>query len=414
MPRKVTPLTDTKIRQAKPDEADYYLNDGGGLSARITTGGAKSWYFQYKSPRNGKRAKICLGAYPNVSLAIARKFREEYSRLVRQFVDPKDFREQQRRDALSENSVTLAKVFEHWLAVWAEGKQETTVNKAVRQLELYALPKLGYLPVSRISAPIVIECLKPLEKKGKLETLSRVREKLTAIMTFAVHTGLIPQNPLLTISAAFKTIPAQHQPAMHPSRMPELLNKIETAAIKPITRLLIMWSLHTLLRPAECAGARWDEINLDTREWNLPADRMKGRRRGHCVPLSDQSMKLLRQTAMVSKGSDYLFPSERSPRQPANSQTVNRVLTRLGFKGEQTAHGFRSLGSTALNEAGFPSDHIEAALAHIDSNTVRRAYNRSAYIDQRRPMMQWWSDCIEHATGNFPVPQDWGVRNERD
>ena len=165
------------------------MNDGGGLSAWITTGGAKSWYFQYKSPRNGKRAKICLGAYPNVSLAIARKFREEYSRLVRQFVDPKDFREQQRRDALSENSVTLAKVFEQWLAVWAEGKQETTVNKAVRQLELYALPKLGYLPVSRISAPIVIECLKPPEKKGKLETLSRVREKLTAIMRFAVHTG---------------------------------------------------------------------------------------------------------------------------------------------------------------------------------------------------------------------------------
>ena len=396
MARVTKPLTDTEIRKARPKPKEYTLADGEGLLVRVSPTGKKIWFFNYVNPVTLKRNKLSLGAFPEVSLREAREKRAELRALVRNNVDPKLQRQRDREALKHDAELTLQSVFNEWFLRWAVGKDEATVQKARRQLELYALPQLGGIPVSKLTAPIVIECLRPLERQGKHETLSRVRSKLSELMTYAVNTGLANHNPLMNIRVAFARKAVLHQPTLSPAELPVLMDSIETASIRPVTRFLIHWSLHTLLRPTECAGTRWDEIDYELNVWTVPPHRMKGGRRQQTVPLTRQMIAILETVRRISWDSEFVFPSERSLKRPASSQTVNRALVRMGLKGKQTAHGFRSLGSTTLNEAGFESDLIEAALAHVDSNTIRRAYNRSDFLEQRREMMQWWSDRLEN------------------
>jgi integrase len=156
-----------------------------------------------------------------------------------------------------------------------------------------------------------------------------------------------------------------------------------------------MWQLLTITRPAEAAEARWEEVDIEAREWKIPAARMK-MNRDHTVPLSDEAIAILEMMKPLSGNREFIFPSRIKPNQPMNSQTVNAALKRAGL-GVLVSHGLRSIASTALNEQGFSPDVIEAALAHVDKNEVRRAYNRSDYLEQRRPMMQWWADFVNKA-----------------
>ncbi|WP_210531245.1 tyrosine-type recombinase/integrase, partial [Pantoea ananatis] len=163
------------------------------------------------------------------------------------------------------------------------------------------------------------------------------------------------------------------------------------------TRCLIEWQLLTMTRPAEAAMTRWDEINFDTKEWRIPAGRMKMKRE-HVIPLSEQALGVLDVMKPISQHRDFVFPGYRNPLEPMNSQTANMALKRMGFKDLLVAHGMRSIASTVLNEHEFSPDVIESALAHIDTNEVRRAYNRAQYLEQRREMMSWWGKYVETAS----------------
>ncbi|SVN97120.1 integrase [Klebsiella pneumoniae] len=185
-------------------------------------------------------------------------------------------------------------------------------------------------------------------------------------------------------------------PSIRPDQLPQRMQTIRMASISLSTRCLFMWQLLTITRPAEAAEARWDEIDFDASEWKIPAARMK-MNRDHTVPLPDGAIAILEMMKSLSGGREFIFPSRIKPTQPMNSQTVNAALKRAGLGGVLVSHGLRSIASTALNEQGFPPDVIEAALAHIDKNEVRRAYNRSDYLEQRRPMMQWWADFVSKA-----------------
>ncbi len=159
------------------------------------------------------------------------------------------------------------------------------------------------------------------------------------------------------------------------------------------TRCLIEWQLLTLVRPSEASGARWAEIDLDAKLWTIPAERMKAKRE-HIVPLSPQALDILDVMKPISAHREHIFPSRNDPKMPMNSQTANAALKRIGYAGKLVAHGLRSIASTAMNEAEFNSDVIEAALAHSDKNEVRRAYNRSTYLSQREELMQWWGAFV--------------------
>lgn len=179
---------------------------------------------------------------------------------------------------------------------------------------------------------------------------------------------------------------------------------LSVASIKTTTRCLIEWQLHTMVRPSEAAGTRWDEIDIDNKLWNIPAERMK-KKKAHSVPLSPQSLALLEVMRPISGTySDFVFPSDRNLKTHTNAQTANTALKRMGFDKQLVAHGLRALASTTLNEQGFDADIVEAALAHIGNNEVRNAYNRAEYIQRRIPMMDWWSKHIEKAaTGNMSI-----------
>lgn len=398
-----TRLTDTEIKTAKPKDKEYNLFDGDGLRLRIKPNGSKQWILNYYKPTNRKRANLSLGKYPDLSLANARKLSLEARELIAQKIDPQDTRKQRQQEVDAIHQHTFYNVAKEWFEM---KKDSVSVDHAVdtwRSLELHIFPSLSNTPVKDITAPRIIDLLRPIEAKGSLETVKRLSQRLNEIMNFATNCGLIDANPLTGIKAAFKKPKKENMAALAPAELPELMHSLSYASIKLTTRCLIEWQLHTMTRPSEAAGTRWDEIDLDNRIWTIPAERMK-KKREHRIPLTEQMLELLDLIKPISGHREFVFPSDREPTKPCNSQTANIALKRMGFAGRLVSHGLCSLASTTLNEQGFDRDLVEAALSHVEENQVRSAYNRTDYLERRRPMMSWWSGHIEEAAnGSFSV-----------
>ena len=250
---------------------------------------------------------------------------------------------------------------------------------------------------------MVIEAISPVAARGNLETVKRLCQRLNEIMTFAVNTGVIHHNPLAGIRESFANPVKKHNPTLKPDQLPMLMSKLNYASINLTTRVMIEWQLHTMVRPMESAGTRWEEINFDDNTWTIPPQRMK-KKREHIVPLSPQALALLAVMRPISGQREYVFPSQREPSRHANEGSPNVALKRMGFKDMLTAHGMRALASTTLNEESFDHDIIEMALAHIDPNETRRSYNHAMYLPRRRVMMEWWSNRIDEAAfGNMSM-----------
>jgi integrase len=407
MANTTTPLTNTEVKQAKSKNKEYNLADGGGLALRVKPNGSKLWVFNYTRPYSKKRANLGYGTYPEVSLAQARRKRDQARELLAQDIDPKQHKEEQHREQAEANANTLTNVVEQWYEVKQTQITPSYAEDIIRSLRNHVLPKLGEWPIHQITAPLVINSLKPLANSGKLEAVKRVSQRMNEVMVYAVNTGIIQHNPLAGIRHAFETPTVTNNPTLKPEELPELVQTLSKANIREVTRQLIMWQLHTMTRPSEAAGARWDEIDRNKGLWVIPAARMK-KRREHSIPLYPNTLAILDEIEAITGRSEYVFPSDINPRKCANSSTANVALKRMGFKGRLTAHGMRALASTTLNEQGFDSDVIEAALAHVDKNTVRGAYNRAQYLQRRGAMMDWWGRRIEQAANNKLINADAG------
>ncbi|EPL6453472.1 integrase domain-containing protein [Providencia rettgeri] len=396
MARQTKPLSAKEIDAAKPKQSDYVLYDGDGLELLVKSNGSKLWSFRYIRPITKKRAKKSLGSYPAVSLADARSYRLEARTLLAKQIDPQDHHKEQIRNTLEAKVNTFQLVAERWWEVKKSTVTEDYGNDIWRSLERDVFPAIGDISVTDIKAHILVQAIQPVQARGALETVRRLCQRINEVMIYAQNTGLIDAVPSINIGKAFEKPKKKNMPSIPPDQLPKLMQTMRTASISLSTRCLFMWQLLTISRPAEAAEARWDEINFETKEWKIPAARMKMNRE-HTVPLSDAALAILELMKPLSGNREFIFPSRIKPTQPMNSQTVNAALKRAGFGGVLVSHGLRSIASTALNEQGFPPDVIEAALAHVDKNEVRRAYNRSDYLEQRRPMMQWWADFIEEA-----------------
>lgn len=403
MAKTTKPLTNTEIDKAKPKEKEYNLADGYGLILRVKPTGTKSWLFNYYHPITKKRKNLSLGQYPDLSLANARKKRAEAKELLADNIDPQEYRNDQLALDRFKASNTFLFVASNWFEIKKTKIAKSTSTSLWRSLENHILSAIGHRPIDKITAPETIKALEPLAAKGSLELTSKIIGYLNEIMTHAVNTGLLNHNPLAGIRAAFKTPQSTNMPSLLPGELPELMQTIARANIKIVTRFLIEWQLHTMVRPGEAALAKWEDIDFKAKLWNIPAEDMK-KKRAHSVPLTPQTLSLLNAIKPISEHRKYIFPADRKPLQPSNSQTANKALSRMGYKGRLVAHGLRSIASTTLNEQGFDGDVIEAALAHVDNNEVRRAYNRTDYMERRRKVMDWWSEHIEKcATGNFSL-----------
>jgi integrase len=403
MAKTTKPLTNTGIDKAKPKDKEYNLADGYGLILRVKPTGTKSWLFNYYHPITKKRKNLSLGQYPDLSLANARKKRTEAKELLADNIDPQEYRNDQQVAARFKASNTFLFIASNWFEIKKTKIADTTSISLWRSLENHILPTLGHRPIDKINAPETIKALGPLSAKGSLELTSKIIGYLNEIMTHAVNTGLLNHNPLSGIRAAFKTPQSTNMPSLPPGELPELMQTIARANIKIVTRFLIEWQLHTMVRPGEAALAKWEDIDFKAKLWNIPSEDMK-KKRAHSVPLTPQTLNLLNGIKPISEHRKYIFPADRKPLQPSCSQTANKALSRMGYKGRLVAHGLRSIASTTLNEQGFDGDVIEAALAHVDNNEVRRAYNRTDYMERRRKIMVWWSEHIEKAaTGNMSL-----------
>ncbi|UCQ28814.1 integrase [Edwardsiella tarda] len=389
MARKTKPLTDTEIKAAKPKDADYQLYDGDGLTLLIKSSGSKLWQFRYYRPLTKQRTQQSFGAYPAVSLSDAHKLRAESRVLLAKDIDPQEHQKEQVRNSQEAKTNTFMLVAERWWNV----KKASVADDIWRSLERDVFPAIGDISITEIKAHTLIKAIQPVQAIGALETVRRLCQRINEVMIYAQNTGLVDVVPSVNIGKAFEKPQKKNMPSIHPAQLPQLMQTMRTASISLSTRCLFMWQLLTITRPAEAAEARWDEIDFDANEWKIPAARMK-MNRDHTVPLSDGALAILEIMKSLSGGREFIFPSRIKPTQPMNSQTVNAALKRAGLGGVLVSHGLRSIASTALNEQGFPPDVIEAELAHVDKNEVRRVYNRSDYLEQRRPMMQWWADFV--------------------
>lgn len=396
MARQTKPLTDTEIKAAKPKDTDYQLYDGDGLTLLIKSSGSKLWQFRYHRPLTKQRTKQSFGAYPAVSLSDARKLRAESRALLAKEIDPQEHQKELARSSLEAKTNTFQLVAERWWNVKKASVTEDYAEDIWRSLERDIFPAIGDISVTNIKAHTLVQAVQPVQARGALETVRRLCQRINEVMIYAQNTGLIDAVPSVNIGKAFEKPQKKNMPSIRPDQLPQLMQTMRTASISLSTRCLFMWQLLTITRPAEAAEARWEEVDIEAREWKIPAARMK-MNRDHTVPLSDEAIAILEMMKPLSGNREFIFPSRIKPNKPMNSQTVNASLKRAGFGGVLVSHGLRSIASTALNEQGFPPDVIEAALAHVDKNEVRRAYNRSDYLEQRRPMMQWWADFIEAA-----------------
>lgn len=393
MARITRPLTNNEILKAKPREKDFTLHDGDGLFLLVKTSGKKLWRFRYQRPNSTSRTNLSLGAYPALTLAAARLIRDQHLSLLAQDIDP-----QQQQEIVSEQrQIKLDSVFSTVAANWFQLKSKSVTPDYAkdiwRSLDKDVFPAIGEIPVQEIKARTIIEALEPIKARGALETVRRLVQRINEIMIYAVNTGLLDANPASGVGMAFERPKKQNMLTLRPEELPKLMRSIGMSNLSVPTRCLIELQLLTLVRPSEASGARWAEIDIDAKLWKIPAERMKAKRE-HIVPLSPQALEILEIMTPVSAHREYVFPSRNDPKQPMNSQTANAAIKRIGYGGRLVAHGLRSIASTAMNEEGFNPDVIEAALAHSDKNEVRRAYNRSTYLEARRELMDWWGSAI--------------------
>jgi integrase len=389
MARTTRPLTHTEVQKAKAIEKDLTLHDGDGLFLLVKTTGKKLWRFRYLRPGTSSRTMVSLGAYPALSLADARQIRAEKLAILARGIDPqaKEAEEAEQKQVAQES--IFLNVSKQWFALKQASVSAKHAEDIWRSLEKDILPSIENVPVQDIKARLLIQVLEPIKTRGALETVRRLVQRINEIMIYAVNTGLIDANPASGIGNAFERPKKQHMPTIRPEELPKLMRTISMSNLSIPTRCLLEWQLLTLIRPAEASATAWAEIDIENREWRIPAERMKAKR-DHVVPLSEQALEILEIMRPISGRRVHVFPSRNDPHKPMNSQTANAALKRIGYGGKLVAHGLRSIASTAMNEAEFNADVIEAALAHSDKNEVRRAYNRSIYLEQRVSLMDWW------------------------
>lgn len=397
MARITKPLTNTEVKSSKPKDKEYSLSDGEGLSLRVKPNGSKLWIFNYYRPYTKKRANIGFGQYPALSIIEARKLRLNARELLARNIDPKTSREERAQEEKNNLENTFSKYAEKWRAIKTAELKEPTIRRAYQTLTKHALPTLKDLPISQVRPKQVLAIMNPIIAEGKHETVKRLCAFINQIMRLAVADGSIEYNPLSDLSKLFPTVEREHFKTLKPEQLPYLIKVMANANISRITRCMFELQLHTAVRPVEAATARWEEFNLKEGQWVIPAEKMK-KNREHIIPLSKQVLDILEIMRPISSHREFLFPSVKNPLSHANRETVNTAMKRNGLKGQIVSHGLRALFSTTCHEQGHDSEIIETALAHLDKNETRRAYNRSNYLEHRRALMCWWSEQIDKAS----------------
>ncbi|MBF0294532.1 MAG: tyrosine-type recombinase/integrase [Magnetococcales bacterium] len=394
------PLTDTAIRTTKPTDKVVKISDGNGLFLQINPNGSRYWRLAYRF--GGKQKLMALGVYPEVSLKQARERRDEARKLMADGTDPMVQRRVE-KIALSGDD-TFEQIARDWLKKmapsWSAGHLALTTNR----LERDVFPALGTMQIGTIKAQDVRAVLDRMATRGVISSVHRVKQIIGTVFRFAVAAGLADTDPTSALTRTLTPVKERHHAAVtDPAEISGLLRAIDAYSGDAVTRLALRLAPLVFVRPGELRHAEWSEIDFATSTWTIPAHKMK-MREAHIVPLSTQAVVILEALRPLTGSGRYLFPSMRTPERPMSENTITAALRRMGYGvGEATGHGFRTTASTRLNEMGWDGDVIERQLAHAERNAVRNAYNRAAYLPERRKMMQAWADYLDQLAGRNVV-----------
>lgn len=394
------PLTETQIKALKPGEKARKVADEKGLYLLVQPGGGKLWRLKYRV--EGKEKLLALGAYPDVSLKMARERRDEARRLLAHGIDPSEHRKAHkasREDAQANSFEAIAREwFTKMLPTWVPGHAE----KILRRLERDVFPWIGSKPIAEVSAPDLLTVARRIEARGRLETAHRALQNCGQVFRYAVATGRAERDPTGDLRGALPPTREKHMAAItDPVEVGALLRAIDAFRGTLIVQSALKLSALVFVRPGELRQAEWSEIDLDKGEWNIPASRMKGwARKGittpHLVPLAPQAVAILQDLQPLTGRGVHVFAG-RDPTKPMSEAAVNAALRRMGYdtKTEMTGHGFRAMARTILHEElGVDREVIEHQLAHAVPDALGTAYNRTKFIKDRRRMMDLWADYL--------------------
>lgn len=416
-------LSDVKVRSAKPEAKAYKLTDGEGMVLLVHPNGSKYWRLRYRF--GGKEKMLALGKYPEVSLADARARRDEARKLLANGVDPSE-----NKKAVKVEQKQEAITFEVVAREWHASNQKWSASHSARvlkSLEDNLFAAIGNRNIAELKTRDLLIPIKAVEMSGRLEVAARLQQRTTAIMRFAVQSGLIDYNPAQEMAGAVASGNRQHRPALELKRIPELLQKVDNYTGRPLTRWATELTLLIFIRSSELRFARWSEIDFETSMWTIPPERepipgVKHSHRGskmrtpHLVPLSKQALAILKQIKQFCGEQELIFIGDHDPRKPMSENTVNKALRVMGYdtKVEVCGHGFRTMACSSLIESGLWSrDAVERQMSHMERNSVRAAYvHKAEFIDERKLMLQWWADFLDANREKGITPFDYAKINQ--
>lgn len=395
---EIVALTDVAVRNAKPGPKPYKMGDSHGLFLLVQPTGGKLWRFKYRV--DGREKKLSIGPYPEIGLGEARRRRDEAREAMAAGKDPAREKQRDKVRAKVEAENTFAAITAEFCEKRKRDGQRAWAPATAKRCE-YLLSilcgSIGNMPIAEVEPADVLVAVRRIEGKGKLESARRTLQLAGSVFRYAVATARLKSDPTRDLKGALTSPTVTHYGAViDPAGVGELLRSIDGYEGQPITKFAMQLAPHVFVRPGELRHAEWLEIDLEGALWTIPASKTKMRKE-HLVPLSRQAIAILKGVQPLTGQGGYVFPSVRTHRRPMSDNTINAGLRRLGYAtDEMTAHGFRAMASTLLNESGkWNPDAIERALAHGGTDKVRAAYHRGAHWKERVAMAQWWSDYLD-------------------
>lgn len=397
------PLTNVACQNAKPgkhptdpskDGKIYRLPDGGGLHLEVRPNGSKLWRYRFR--RDGVENALALGAYPDVSLADARRARDDARALVKQGVNPATARQADKLIQAQANATTFEAVAREWVEKKRAGWAPYYLKQVESFLSADVYPKIGKMPIADVKAAHLLRILQSVEDRGAPTVAILIRQWCGAIFRFAVATLRADHDPAAALKGAVHRPPVKHHRHLTEDELPKLFRGLRKYRGRRPTMIAVRLLLLNFTRTVELRAARWDEFDLDAALWTVPGQRMK-KRRPHAIPLARQSVELLRELQKLTGDRDFLFPNTRTSGTPMCATTINRALEYLGFKGDEafSGHGFRGTAATMLVPRGHAEKVVDLQLAHVEKNAVKRAYFHAELMAERRALLQGWADLLD-------------------
>lgn len=388
------PLTDVRVRTAKPAEKDYKMADERGLFLLVKKNGSKYWRMKYRIA--GREKLLAIGVYPDVSLASARQSRDEARSMLAQGIDPMEHKKAVKAAFHESASNSFEIIAREWLGNRKPGSEKSDA-RIKRILEKDLFPAMGSRPIADITPPELLRALRRMESRGVLETAHKARQYAGQIFRYAVATGRADRDPSADLKGALKTPTKRHFAAITtPKEAGQLMRAIYSYQASPAVMAALKLAPLLFCRPGELRQLEWQEVNFEERRIELPPEKMKVKE-PHIIPLCKQAMAILEELHALTGRGRYVFPNGRGASRPLSENGLRVALRTMGYTNEQmTVHGFRAMARTLLDEIlAFPVDWVEHQLAHAVRDANGRAYNRTKHLEQRRKMMQTWADYLD-------------------